>query len=118
MKIDKFFNWGSNPNNHYKSGLYLIGTINYDIRNGKVLYFVKVGKSTNLKRRIKEYDTHNPFMVKIGYKNIEKEKLDEKEKLCHDKLKEVGFTVFSDEWFCVSETVFYKIYNRKWKFFF
>ena len=114
------FRLGENPKTrYYKCGLYLIGQIHWSEDMEELLYWVKVGKSNNLERRIKEYLTHVPMLIRIGYRNVSSDEVNEAERNCHDQLWQVCrfADAESNEWFCVSEDIFNKIRNKKFKYF-
>lgn len=104
------FSLGDNPNGYYKCGLYLVACVCYSYDMKELLYWVKVGKSNNLSRRIKEYLTHHPMLERIDYKNVHPSELSEREQEYHEILwQNCRFSsAEAQEWFCVDK----KIYKR------
>ena len=114
------FTVGENPNpRYYKYGLYLIGQIHWSEDLEELLYWIKVGRANNLERRMKEYLTHVPMLIRMAYRNVSPDDVKEAEKACHEQLAEVCrfMTAEADEWFCVDKETFDKIRKRGFKYF-
>ena len=78
MIIDNIFYNTENPLGNRiaipkQAGLYLVGNVILNPITGETFYLIKVGMSTNLYNRMKEYSTSNPMMFHIDYKIIEDE---------------------------------------------
>lgn len=102
------------------SGLYLLGNTIFNPETGEKFYCLKVGKSTNLQSRIKQYYTHNPFVWVADTINFEAKEISTKEEYCHVKLSEIAIskTMYGDEWYIVNEEWYNKICNEKFGWFF
>lgn len=100
-------------------GCYLIATITCDINDERIHYWIKVGKSSGVKSRIKTYYTYNPGIQALDFRAAHWEKMHELEYKCHKKLSNVCIRVASNthEWFEVVADDFYKIKEFGFKYF-
>lgn len=90
------------------SGVYLIGQAEYDTNNNRVFYMLKVGKATNLKRRLRDYNTHNPGYELFGIQKTDM--IDAAEMRWHTILSHTDCLAMGDnmEWFIVSRDTYLK----------
>ena len=92
----------------YRPGIYLVGQQSLD------QYAVKVGAATkDIDRRLKNYNTHTPFLEVIDILDTEQWQVSQLEAMYHKKLKELGTNVqTSKEWFYVSEEIYQQIKRK------
>ena len=91
------------PNKEKVTALYLIGNTNFNPFTKEEFYWIKVGKTTDLKKRMKAYATHNPMLWKADYKQMPNKCLHSCEQICHYILNKYGEQdENSNEWFEVS----------------
>ena len=100
-------------------GLYLIGTTTFNPYTNKPFFWIKIGKSEDLEKRMKSYYTHSPSIWKIDFQEVPKSKVDKIEKLYHALLSNIGINSaeHSKEWYEVSKEDYLKICNEKFDFF-
>ena len=106
------------------NGLYIIGNITYNINTNKKFFWVKVGLSSDLRKRIMNYYTQNPTITEIDYyiinnKDRQKRKLrtDATEKICHFALNQIAIGRMCKEWFLVSEKDYLEICKKGFSWF-
>lgn len=87
------------------SGVYMIGTTAVNPYTGEEFFWIKVGQSDNLYKRVKTYNIYNPTMWKATYLLLEKEYLRDIEKYLHEQLGKICInrSNTSREWFQVSK---------------
>lgn len=95
-------------------GLYFIGGTRYDRDLQKVIHVVKIGKSTNLPKRMDGYNSMNPLLWRCGFS-----KEYDKETYYHSLLKEksIARCKGSKEWFIVSEEIYYEMCAKGFSYF-
>ena len=131
-----------NPMGHrgsipHSGGLYLVGNTVFNPISGEQFFMVKIGMSTNIYNRMKDYSTNNPMMFHIGYKLINCDNIDlsnyprykrtivigkyiksieeqyhkamEAHKFCHFE--------YAQEWFIVDKATYMEICEKKFDFF-
>ena len=100
-------------------GLYLIGTTTFNPYTNKPFFWIKIGKSEDLEKRMKSYCSHSPSIWKIDFQEVPKSKVDKIEKLYHALLSNIGINSaeHSKEWYEVSKEDYLKICNEKFDFF-
>ena len=108
--------WPNEPN----KGLYLIGCVFMNPYTREEFYWLKVGSSTDLRRRIKEYSSLCPMVWKNSYcyrKDMNHAR--EEETKCHKRLEmiciERGFR--SNEWFRVEREAYLDVCQKGFSFF-
>ena len=93
--------------------LYMLGQASFE--NGKEKYFVKVGRTTNIKKRLKSYQHSNPSFELFGICAVAKVRrnLSKAEKRWHIYFNYFGLQVGKTEWAEVSKDFydFYKSYG-------
>lgn len=96
----------------FSQGLYLIGCVFMNPHTREEFYWIKVGSSTNLHRRIKEYASLCPMIWKNSYlyrKDMNRAR--QEETRCHKRLEQIcierGFG--SNEWFRVEREAYLNI---------
>lgn len=101
-------------------GLYLLGTICYDDRARELTFWVKPGLSKDLPSRMKGYDTCSPLYYQFDFLQIN-DPTDRTvcEQVCHRQMWKVALNgcAHNDEWFRVSENLYYEIKNQGFKYF-
>ena len=119
-----------------RGGLYLVGNVVLNPITGETFYLIKIGMSSNLYDRMKQYSTSNPMMFHIDYKIIEDDtdyckvasykrttlagrKIKPIEEQYHKAMEELNFThlEYAKEWFIVSKEVYFEICTKKFDFF-
>ena len=87
------------------SGLYMLSQIICNPQNPEEqLFLIKVGKSTNLKQRIRSYKGANPLAKCISYKKLPQSKIDNAEIKAHIMLSNMkGIRCNNTEWYAMSE---------------
>lgn len=141
MIIDNVFYNTENPLGNRavipkEAGLYLVGNVALNPVTGEVFYLVKVGMSSNLYDRMKNYSTSNPMMFHIDYLIIEDDmdyskvasykratlrgrKIKPIEELYHREMERLNFAhcEYAKEWFIVSKETYHEICTKKFNFF-
>lgn len=106
------------PKEEKINALYLVGNTNFNPFTKEEFYWIKVGKTTDLYKRMKSYATHNPMLWKADYKIVFNEYLNANEQICHFILKEYGTQdTNSQEWYQVSREVYLEICTKGFSFF-
>lgn len=77
--------------------------------NNLIKNLVKVGKSTNLNRRKRDYKTDNPLAERTNYLCCSEDRLDEYEKEFHNILNYIGEQIDNTEWYAVPDDLFFDI---------
>lgn len=88
------------------AGLYMLAQ--QIVENGKIINLIKVGKSTNLRKRLDSYHGMNPFAKCIATKKVFKEDLDKCEKDFHLILGVKNTRYGNTEWFICSDEEYAK----------
>ena len=106
--IVKAFDDGINYDAPDKAGLYFIGETHFNPRTMMLYYWVKIGLSINLRKRMKQYDTHCPMLWRIDFKTDLEFDLEIEEEHYHDKLKEIATACcnHNEEWFLVDRETY------------
>ena len=100
------------------SALYLVGNTNFNPFTKEEFYWIKVGKTTDLKKRMRGYATHNPMLWKADYKKISNKYLHAHEQICHFILAKYGIQdENSKEWYRVSRETYLTICEQGFAFF-
>lgn len=104
-------------------GVYLIGETRFNPQNEEKFYLVKVGKSKNLEKRIKQYRVTNPMVYHIDYfpfKYDEPQEYGAFEDLCGYILASItkGRVEGTAEWYLVNQQDYAEICNKGFSFFF
>lgn len=92
-------------------GIYLIGSTYFNPYTDEKFYWIKVGKTTDLAKRMKQYATHNPMLWKNSFLQINSKDLQNAEKLCQRCLKDHSNIVAenTNEWYSVSKQLYLEI---------
>lgn len=95
-------------------GLYFIGETHFNPITDEKYYWVKIGRATNLNRRMKDYNTHNPMLWRIDFS----ENYD-KEKYYHLKLNDVAIAScnHNEEWFLVDKNTYLEMCEKGFSYF-
>ena len=102
------------------NGLYLVGSCYFNPLTDEKFYWIKVGKSKDLQKRMKTYATHNPMLWKNCYLPIsDRAKTDLAETQCHNILTSrcIKKAKDSNEWFLVDRETYLSICNRGFNWF-
>ena len=92
------------------AGLYLLAQ--QVINNGQIINLVKVGKSTNIKKRLLSYQGTNPFVKCISTLRVYEDDLDRMEKQYHALLGAKNSRYGNTEWFICSDEEYEKSINH------
>lgn len=102
-------------------GLYMISQLSFSKENPNIKYYwVKIGLSSNLFQRMREYNTHCPMLWRIDYKVYSNNKdLENKEHYYHLKLRELATAqaANAEEWFLVDEKTYNELCNKGFSYF-
>lgn len=109
------FNDGINYYAPEESGLYFIGDSHINPHTGEEYYWVKIGKSNNLARRMRDYNTCCPMLWRIDFA-VHDEAL---EGYYHNLLNAVAVAVcnHNEEWFMVSKKTYLEMCAKGFKYF-
>lgn len=110
-KVDDGINYAV-PNG---GGLYFVGETHFDPITLQTYYCLKIGKASNLKKRMATYNTCNPMLYRIDYlKNAEN-----LEMLFQGLLKEhaLGRCSHNREWFFVDRTTYLDMCAKGFSYF-
>lgn len=103
------------------SGLYFIGQINYNRADKQLYYWVKVGKSVNIKSRMNGYKTSLTMMDNFDYLPLKNDNklLSMVEEQYHLDLANYAIAkcAMNDEWFLVTAETYEKMEKEGFKFF-
>lgn len=101
------------------SGVYLVGSTYFNPITDEKFYWIKVGKSTQLNNRMKQYATHNPMLWKNSFWALSKDKISRAESVCHEVLKSISVEIANntDEWFRVSREDYLIICEKGFDYF-
>lgn len=102
------------------SGLYLVGTTTFNPFTDERFYWIKVGKALTLRKRIRDYKTHNPAIWVSDFRVIENPTTrDSRETVCHHILRENSLTTAENtkEWFRVDREKYLEICEKGFAFF-
>ena len=106
------------PKDSHIYALYLVGNTNFNPFTKEEFYWIKVGKTTDLKKRMKSYATHNPMLWRADYLKVSSEHLDFSEQICHHILNKYGTRDNnSNEWFEVPREIYLAICAKGFSFF-
>lgn len=106
------------PKESHISALYLVGNTNFNPFTKEEFYWIKVGKTTDLKKRMKSYATHNPMLWRADYIEVPSTQLDFSEQICHHILNKYGTRdKNSNEWFEVPREIYLAICAKGFSFF-
>lgn len=100
-----------------KTGLYLVGSTNFNPYTDEKFYWIKIGKAKNMWDRMGGYSTHNPMCWKADF--LYGEEAYSMEGQYHAKLAAVAFEkgYRSDEWFRVSRETYLAICEKGFAYF-
>lgn len=102
-------------------GLYLIGSTYFDpLDEDKKYYWIKVGMSTNLTKRVKGYATENPMYWLADTLHCGFDIVGDMEHACHIALSDIAYGIAknTDEWFLVTKEQYFEICSKGFKYFF
>jgi len=98
-------------------GVYLVGSTYFNPYTHEEIYFIKVGKSNDINKRMKNYATHNPMLWKADYRVTEYSS--SLESFCQFELSKIALQVAdnTDEWFEVKREDYLNICEQGFKWF-
>ena len=108
------FDDGINYDAPNEKGLYFVGETHFNPLTNEKFYWVKIGKATNLKNRMKGYNVSNPMLYRIDFSNEY-----DKEEEYHVKLMEKAIAKcnHNTEWFLVSEENYLEMCEKGFNYF-
>ena len=100
-------------------GLYLVGSTYFNPFTREEYYWIKVGLSVDIQKRMKQYATHNPMLWKQSFLPLGADKINYVETLCHNDLNEKAYKIAenTNEWYLVSREVYLDICEKEWDWF-
>lgn len=99
-------------------GCYLLGNTAFNPYTGEKFYWIKIGQSGNIKKRMRDYSTCNPTVFKIDCVQFSYEKVLQEEYHYHCRLEAIGTRAKdSKEWFQVSEHDYLEICSKGFYYF-
>lgn len=103
----------TNPN----PGVYLLLQANLNYDTEEIIYTCKIGTSSCIKKRIRDYHTHNVgfYHNDMSITILNPVNRTEFEKRCHSGLAKLGYNKVcgeSAEWFLIDKEMFYKLKNN------
>lgn len=109
------FNDGINYDVPYYGGLYFIGETHFNPYTKEEFYWVKIGKSSNLAKRMKQYNTCCPMLWRIDFE-IDAEEL---EGHYHNWLYEHCEAIcnHNEEWFLVNRETYLEMCEKGFAYF-
>lgn len=102
------------------NGLYLLGQTSVNPFTKEEIYWVKVGMSSDVKRRVNQYTTYNPMFWQIQYIELDEDITFMTEQLCHKDLlqNKIGSTLKrGSEWVMVPKDIYLEICNKGFSWF-
>lgn len=98
-------------------GIYLLGQTIFNPITSARFYLIKVGLSSDLDKRMKDYRTTNPLVFHIDFKvlaGVYGKDLYSIEKKCHTKLRDICLYEMEDarEWFIVDRKTYLDICKK------
>lgn len=118
VRVKEFVEFFEESEPQEECGCYLIGNTAFNPLTKEEFYFIKIGKSKNIKKRMRDYSTCCPSITKIDYLNCEEDELNVLESHCHWELWKVGQKVTgrgSKEWFRVSKETYLTFCEKGFK---
>ena len=102
------------------SGLYLMEQCAMDPHTKQVYYWVKVGQSKDIKKRLTTYETSNPAYFLLDIIEFDEDDINTAERDCQLQLMNKAFARGRGckEWFLVDEETFFEIEAKKFDYFF
>lgn len=106
---------GINYDTPNEPGLYFLGETHFNPITHEEFYCVKIGRASNLRRRLKEYDTHNPMLWRIDY-SVDNEEM---EHYYHHRLYDVAIATcnHNKEWFFVDRQTYLEMCEKGFSYF-
>lgn len=138
-RFDEFFNPAAAPRviiqptelgffkdayNHHEApeecGLYLIGSTYFDPITHAEYYWIKVGMSLCLTKRLQSYATENPMYWLADTLTVGDDVVRPMERDCHVMLSDVAIARAKDtkEWFMVDRETYFEICSKGFNYFF
>ena len=101
-------------------GLYLVGSTYIDPYTKRIFYWIKVGMSSNLEKRLRGYRSENPMVWIADILETDPNDVGRMEIECHVMLSEIAYGVCrnTEEWFIVDEKTYLKICEEGFNYFY
>ena len=118
--VTQAFDDGINYTAPKAPGLYFIGETHFNPITDEKFYWVKIGMSANLARRLKDYNTSNPMMWRIDYLTEQDTiDLDKAEEAYHGILYEKAIATcnHNKEWFMVDRETYLAMCEQGFAYF-
>lgn len=98
-----------------EAGLYFVGETHFNPHTREEYYWVKIGESDNLRKRLRGYNSTNPMLWRIGYKLGAQNE----EKIYHELLRNIAVAkgVRNDEWFLVNRETYLAMCEKGFNYF-
>lgn len=102
-KLPRFSDEYTRPEMPSKCGLYLIGSTYFNPITGENYYYIKIGRSNDLQKRIKQYSTYNPMLWIADVKTMSEKQSKAAEAYYHILLSEICYAKAPncDEWYLI-----------------
>lgn len=114
------FNDGINYNAPEYCGLYFLGETHFNPITREEFYWVKIGKATNIKKRLSDYNTHCPMLYRIDFKKCFSDRVAYQEEAYYqDKIKAVAIATnnHNKEWFLVDRNTYLEMCAKGFSYF-
>ncbi len=113
------FEDGINYNAPEQAGLYFIGETHFNPFTKEEFYWIKIGLSTNLAKRMKQYNTCCPMLWRIAFKTNLNKCLENEEEEYHDKLRKIAIAScnHNEEWFLVDRETYLEMCEKGFSYF-
>ena len=85
------------------SGIYLIGEVNYEDDNQRLVFKIKVGQGKKLYQRLSTYITYNTSIQLFDTLYTHETQLDKYEEKYQSILDQYGWRIGNTEWYVISE---------------
>lgn len=100
-----------------EEGLYFIGCTTFNPFTKEPQYWVKIGRSDDIKKRLRNYDTHSPSIHHIDYKVCRNSPMRERQYHILLNTYSVGRSERSTEWWLVDELTYLQMSEQGFKWF-
>ena len=100
-------------------GLYFIGETHFNPITNEKFYWVKIGKASNIRERLRKYNTHCPMLYRIDFKKCSNNDVSQLEKGYQAAIKSVALASnnHNKEWFLVDEKTYLTMCDKGFAYF-
>ena len=118
-KEEHDFDDGINYNAPEYCGLYFIGETHFNPITNEKFYWVKIGKASNIRERLRNYNTHCPMLYRIDFKECSNTDVSQLEKTYQMAIKSVALASnnHNKEWFLVDERTYLVMCKKGFAYF-